>query len=269
MKTTNILETAFAQTTTLDKLIAIWQAQPYASDTNLIDYASLRTQTTGLEMVLSHGPCLTWVLDLRTQQFVYLSENTRSLIGYEPQLFRQDGFLTLSKLLHPADKKNILELTVQLWENILALPKEKRLGYTFSRKYRIRKPDGTSVCLLEQNKITQTDSGGNITHVLGTCTDITDLINELTFEACVQGKFTKAPMRLTPENAPVAARNILSEREKEIVRLVAEGLSSKVIADQLFISFHTVNTHRKNIIGKTHSKNTSGLVQYAISNRII
>jgi len=67
----------------------------------------------------------------------------------------------------------------------------------------------------------------------------------------------------------VQAKTKLSKREKQIVRLVAEGYSSKVIADQLFISFHTVNTHRKNIICKTHSKNTSGLVQYAISNRVI
>ena len=152
---------------------------------------------------------------------------------------------------------------------MLLLPTGKRQGYCFSRKYRIRKPDGSFVCLLEQNKVLQIDSDGNITHVLGTCTDISELVKPQRFEATVQVAANASTTRPVPQEEQETAKTKLSEREKEIVRLVAEGLSSKLIADQLFLSFHTVNTHRKNIICKTHSKNTSGLVQYAISNRII
>ena len=61
----------------------------------------------------------------------------------------------------------------------------------------------------------------------------------------------------------------LNKRELEIVKLLAEGYSSKLIADKLFISFHTVNTNRQKIIEKTHSKNTGGVVQFAVSHGLI
>ncbi len=61
----------------------------------------------------------------------------------------------------------------------------------------------------------------------------------------------------------------LSDREIEIVRLVAEGYAAKQVADQLCLSIHTVNTHRKNIMAKLNVNNTAGLVMYAIRENII
>lgn len=61
----------------------------------------------------------------------------------------------------------------------------------------------------------------------------------------------------------------ISEREMEIVRCVAEGLSNQEIADKLFLSVHTVNTHRKNIMSKLGINNTAGLVMYAVRNQLI
>lgn len=61
----------------------------------------------------------------------------------------------------------------------------------------------------------------------------------------------------------------LSEREKDIVREVALGKTNKEIADNLFISAHTVITHRKNITKKLGIKTVSGLTIYAILNKLI
>lgn len=61
----------------------------------------------------------------------------------------------------------------------------------------------------------------------------------------------------------------LSEREKEIVKLVAEGLTSSEIAQKLFIAEHTVRTHRKNIFKKLGINNTSQLTRFAINNKIV
>jgi DNA-binding NarL/FixJ family response regulator len=54
----------------------------------------------------------------------------------------------------------------------------------------------------------------------------------------------------------------LTERELDIVRLIAEGLTSAEIAGRLFISLNTVESHRKNIFQKTGVKNSVGLIQY-------
>lgn len=62
---------------------------------------------------------------------------------------------------------------------------------------------------------------------------------------------------------------ILSPREKTIVRHVSLGYTNKQIAEELFLSVHTVITHRKNIAHKLGIKSVSGLTVYAIVNNII
>jgi DNA-binding NarL/FixJ family response regulator len=62
---------------------------------------------------------------------------------------------------------------------------------------------------------------------------------------------------------------ILSERENEIITLIAEGLTNGQIAEQLFLSNHTINTHRKNIMAKLGVKNTAGIVMYAVKTQLV
>ncbi|SNR58310.1 response regulator transcription factor [Flavobacterium sp. ov086] len=63
--------------------------------------------------------------------------------------------------------------------------------------------------------------------------------------------------------------HILSPREIEIITLVSLEYSGKEISEQLFISPHTVETHRKNIMKKLQVKSTIGLVKYALKNNLI
>ncbi len=62
---------------------------------------------------------------------------------------------------------------------------------------------------------------------------------------------------------------LLSERETEILKLVAQGLSSAEIGRQLFISPRTVDTHRNNIIHKLDVPGIAGLVQFAVRNKLL
>lgn len=62
---------------------------------------------------------------------------------------------------------------------------------------------------------------------------------------------------------------ILSPREMEIIILIALEYSGKEISEKLFISSHTVETHRKNIMKKLNIKSTIGLVKYALRNNLI
>lgn len=71
-------------------------------------------------------------------------------------------------------------------------------------------------------------------------------------------------LRETASEAPVITR-----REKEVLQLIAEGLTNAEIAEQLFISVPTVNTHRKSLIEKFDVKNTATLIGKAMKNGII
>jgi DNA-binding NarL/FixJ family response regulator len=68
---------------------------------------------------------------------------------------------------------------------------------------------------------------------------------------------------------PVHSNDLLTEREITILKFVTLGLTNQEIAEKLFLSIHTVMTHRKNITKKLGIKTVSGLTVYAILNKII
>lgn len=65
------------------------------------------------------------------------------------------------------------------------------------------------------------------------------------------------------------SENQITERELEVLKLLAQELTSKQIADKLFISERTVETHRKNLMRKTGTNNGIGLIRYAYQKKII
>lgn len=79
-------------------------------------------------------------------------------------------------------------------------------------------------------------------------------------EIAVNNSFIKS---LACDGIPV------TEREIDIIRGIAEGLSNKLIADKLNLSTHTVNTHRKNIMHKLGVNNTAGVVMFAVKNGLL
>lgn len=71
-------------------------------------------------------------------------------------------------------------------------------------------------------------------------------------------------LRVHPDN-----RIILTRREKEVLELIAEGLTNNEIAKQLFISVTTVDTHRKNLLAKFDAKNVASLIRTAVKMEMI
>ncbi|MDO7846443.1 response regulator transcription factor [Hymenobacter sp. M29] len=70
--------------------------------------------------------------------------------------------------------------------------------------------------------------------------------------------------------APSAnATEALTSREQQVLQCVADGLTNVKIADKLFMSKRTVETHRQNIIAKTQTKNTAALIKFAVQNGLL
>jgi two-component system response regulator NreC len=76
---------------------------------------------------------------------------------------------------------------------------------------------------------------------------------------------------LKPANSsnPEIRNELLTDRETEILKLIAAGYSNKEIGDKLFISHRTVDTHRTNLMKKLDVSNIAGLISYAIKNGIV
>jgi DNA-binding NarL/FixJ family response regulator len=89
------------------------------------------------------------------------------------------------------------------------------------------------------------------------------------FETVEQLKEKLEKLYESPSGENTDETNALSVREKEIITCVVKGLTNKEIARELFLSTHTVITHRRNIARKLEIHSTAGLTIYAIVNKLV
>lgn len=90
-----------------------------------------------------------------------------------------------------------------------------------------------------------------------------DYYSKEVYDVLIKSMAKRAPkQRLTMDAT-------LSEREKEVLVLITQELSNQEIADKLFISIRTVETHKRNLLEKTGCKNVAGLVMYAVERELV
>lgn len=88
-------------------------------------------------------------------------------------------------------------------------------------------------------------------------------------EACIKGSTSFPEQIITAVLEKDSTKDsigdiMLTQRENEIIKLIAQGLSGKEIAEKLFLSYHTIGTHRKNIFQKLDIKSSAELILYAL-----
>lgn len=133
-------------------------------------------------------------------------------------------------------------------------------------------PDPSQVALMSALR------GGVTSYIKKDC-DINEIIDAVLHTADGQkffcGKILEAIQRASLDverltEDPLSCEPVtLSERECEIIALIAEGCSYTRIADRLNLSAHTVTTHRKNIMQKLGVNNTAAVVLYAVKNGLV
>jgi DNA-binding NarL/FixJ family response regulator len=103
--------------------------------------------------------------------------------------------------------------------------------------------------------------------------EITDKELQFAIQQLYAGKryFDHKMAYLAIQNVPFTKDNkiVLSNREYEVLKLIAEGYTNQEIADKLFTSRRTVEGHRQNLLIKTGSRNTARLIKYAVSNALL
>lgn len=99
--------------------------------------------------------------------------------------------------------------------------------------------------------------------------DFQDIIERNDIERTIYRKIEHCLQALLKPSQNDFLNEELSAREKDVLKLVALGMTNKEIADKLFISTHTVITHRKNLTAKLGIKTIAGLTVYAVINKLI
>lgn len=193
--------------------------------------------------------------------FDFVSDEVLKITGYEPTEFTAAKVVEIT---HPDDRPYFLAIghTLKEFNNKIGI--EKIPLYKLRYDLRLRKKDGEYVRLLYQAAVTEMNEGG-IIRTIGTYTDITYLKKDGVPVVSFIGMYGEPSYIDVPlDGRFLQVSDNLSGREKQILLLLADGKTSKQIAEELNISKETVDKHRKNMLLKKGVQNVSELVSKAI-----
>ncbi|QJD78388.1 response regulator transcription factor [Spirosoma rhododendri] len=94
-------------------------------------------------------------------------------------------------------------------------------------------------------------------------------LNDFVSRAMLRRMTSKSNSPTKPTSAFYNSKILLSDREKEVLSLLCDGLSTNEISEKVFLSPRTVEGHRLRILEKTGTKNTAGMVAYAFRNNLV
>lgn len=237
-------------------------------DHGKLDYAVLDRHVEFLESIKSVHNSAVSIFDLARKQHVYLSSTFESLLGWDLEEAGKPGCEYINSRMHPDDFELLSRASYRFFSLVLSIQEDDQQNmkhYKFIVDYRTKGKDGVFIRVIEQHKILEFDPDGNIWLSLG----IIDLSPDQDLQSLCRYRLVNVEtgeLYHIPREDP---ETVLSMREQEVLQLLAKGLISKQIADQLFISVNTVNTHRQRIIEKLNVSNTAGAIQYALNIGII
>ena len=214
-----------------------------------------------------------YIFNPATASFEYVSENVKNIMKVE----KAEDFSPqyVFENMHPNDQNRFLAHEQKVAEFFSQLTPEQVLKYKVSYDYRMKTMEGDYKWILMQTVTIQTDENGAVIRVIGVQTDITHLKTNnqpsgLSFIG-LEGEKSYYNVKVDDYISiqPTNETHNLTNREKEVLGLIVKGKTSVQIASILFISKHTVDSHRKNILRKTNSKSVSELLFKTITEGLI
>ncbi|RFS19462.1 DNA-binding response regulator [Chitinophaga silvatica] len=223
----------------------------------------------------SHSVPWLYLLDYTTGRYLMVSKTMKLITGYESDYWQQGGLnLTLERYQKDHLKLFNEEIFPDRLEILKKIPPAEHPNYVFSYNFQLKSRSGQPVTLLQRNCFVKSDESGNPLLSFGVVTNVNNYTNENPVihlvEKVTEGALLGIGEAVEKKTYYIQKENgLFSKRQKELLLYMADGLTSKEIADKLFISEHTVINHRRNMMEKCNVRNAIELVAYAIRHRII
>jgi DNA-binding CsgD family transcriptional regulator len=216
--------------------------------------------------LLQIGKYYYFVFNIFQGEFDLMSKNVKDVLGYEPE---EMTVMFLLDNVHPDDKKYLLNYEFKSIEFFKTLDFDKIKKYKAQYDFRIKAKDNKYVRILQQTIQIDYDQT-NFYRSLAIHTDISHIKKD--GEPCfsiigLDGE----PSYYNIQDPDVFTKSydLFTKREREILKHIVEGKNSKTIAEELYISLHTVNTHRKNILIKANCRSPIDLVTKVINEGLL
>jgi hypothetical protein len=195
------------------------------------------------------------VFDLGQMKFLFTSKNIFQMIGVSAEEINPGHY---TQLIHPDDEERLGQARSRVYKMEKEIFKAQKGSVFTSYNLRIRNAAGNYNNLFVQDYMFYSPIPYKAVFLIQVVTNIDwykmkkDRFHHYAGNDLSLFRF--------PDQKLLEIGPDLSYREFEIIRLIESGLSSKEIADKLFLSIHTVNTHRSNILEKSRKSQISDLI---------
>lgn len=232
-------------------------------DERELDYSILENHIKRIQGLDVLDTSSMYIMDMYKRDYAYLSSRFYHMFGFDIEEAYKEGPSFLDRRVHPDDFIKMLEMGNYFMRYAFSLSPQERKEGKLIVDYRLKNSKDEYVRVIKQYVALELDVKGNIW--LSLCAiDISPDPDLTTPLRCRLVNLKNGSLFSFP-SSPTAVEHPpqLSGRETQILQLIANGLISKQIADQLFISVNTVNTHRQRIIEKLNVSNTFEAIRYA------
>jgi DNA-binding CsgD family transcriptional regulator len=195
----------------------------------------------------------------------YISDNVEKILGYKAEDFLKLNILLLFRILtleHMRFPITMASWSKEIFSKLSPEQWQSNLRATYCGM-KIRRKDKGIIRLLIRYTPLDFDSNNVAIVSIATIENVTHLLDsDFYWGRIVCGK--ESTLKKYHYNSSVGKnqeQDIITEREKEVLNLIADGRKSREIAEELFISTVTVDNHRKNMLVRTGARDTTALVQ--------
>lgn len=201
--------------------------------------------------------------DTSVSRFLYMSDKAKVLGGYDPADFLTETGMDFSfSNIHPEQRSAALLIQLKIISYGYEHMATAENNVISNMMFQYKKKGGGYIQLLQKVMAVETDAEGHPLLYLRFGYDISHLVKPAV------GLTINAPdetliWAYNTNKKCLEQINLLSAQEKKILAYLAEGKGSKEIADMLFASSHTVDTHRRNLLKKTNCIDTTALITFA------
>lgn len=186
-----------------------------------------------------------------TARIDFVNPEMQKVLGYEPEDFTIEF---LFEIIHPEDKEKFIAHETRALEFCRELPTELQDQYYIVHDFRLKTSSGAYVRILQQAFASEMVDG-NLVKTKVIHSDISHVKNQSDSQLHFIGlEGQPSYYNVMSEEHP------FSEKEKEILAMMVQGLTSEAIAQKLNRSIHTIRNHRKNILQKSGCINVQDLL---------
>jgi DNA-binding CsgD family transcriptional regulator len=244
----------------------------YKSIFESYDKPSLEThikKIIDLDNYLPYSSTFFCITNTQSLTFEYISKNYNSCLGLKADELRTNGMRYFWSRIHPEDLENWLKALNELMEFTLKnIKAEDRPRANYTWNYRFKNSQDVYVNVIQNTTPLALDSGGK--PIIGLA-HYTVLHPDIKMNISASAKLLNAQNEYETiyfaNYGQKLLSNGISNRERDVIRLLVLDFSSKEISEKLNISSHTVDTHRRNILKKLNISSTGELIGMLKTNK--